>query len=78
MVDFWNKFFSWTEDPKTATEGKCSHGGPTDPDKFKSAATGGISKDSSFPNHSPHFYKHIVAAKAATDHTKYFFQDTSK
>ena len=78
MLGFWNIFFSWTEDPTSIKEGKCSHGGPTDPDKFKSAATGGINKDSSNPANSPHFYQHNLAAKAAIDHTKYFFQDTSK
>ena len=67
-----------TEDPKTNTKGKCSHGGLTDNTTTTSAATGGMNKDSKLPQMSPHFYKHTPAAETAIDHTVYFFNDNSK
>ncbi|XP_046570408.1 von Willebrand factor A domain-containing protein 7-like [Haliotis rubra] len=63
------------KDPRTHQTGKCSHGGPHDTYSTTSAATGGINKDSSDPNTSPHYYLHHQAAEGAIRHTKFFLDD---
>ncbi|XP_071103194.1 von Willebrand factor A domain-containing protein 7-like [Haliotis cracherodii] len=64
-----------SKDPQTHQTGKCSHGGPLDTSSTTSAATGGINKDSSDPNISPHYYLHHQAAEGAIRHTKFFLDD---
>ncbi|XP_071103361.1 von Willebrand factor A domain-containing protein 7-like [Haliotis cracherodii] len=59
--------------PSLHQTGKCSHGGPLDMSSTTSAATGGINKDSSDPNMSPHYYLHHQAAEGAIRHTTAFF-----
>ena len=48
--------------------GKCSHGGPYDRSK-DIPATGGINKETSSPELSPHFDLHKQAGEAATKAT---------
>ncbi|XP_068751662.1 von Willebrand factor A domain-containing protein 7-like [Montipora capricornis] len=54
--------------------GKCSHGGKTDESRFMSA-TGGINKDSTSVNESPHASLHTVAADLAVEATSIFLND---
>lgn len=63
------------KDPSTSSTGKCSHGGPRDSSSTKSAALGGINKDSMDPGYSPHHQLHEKAAEAAIEHTRFFFDD---
>ncbi|XP_071103193.1 von Willebrand factor A domain-containing protein 7-like [Haliotis cracherodii] len=63
------------KDPQMHQTGKCSHGGPHDTSSTTSAATGGINKDSSDPNMSPHYYLHHQAAEGAIRHTKFLLDD---
>lgn len=51
-----------------ATTGKCSHGGPSDAYKDV-VATGGINKETSDPELSPHYHLHQVAGRAAVQAT---------
>ncbi|CAH1274702.1 VWA7 [Branchiostoma lanceolatum] len=61
------------EDLATTTNtGKCSHGGIRDDSRVK-VATGGINKETSLPEFSPHHYLHDQAAQAALKATLNFF-----
>lgn len=60
--------------PRNSAQGKCSHGGKHDESR-KSTASGGINKDSSVPEFSPHHHLHRKAVDAAIKATEYFFTD---
>lgn len=57
--------------------GKCSHGGPYDSSK-DIPATGGINKETSSPELSPHFDLHQQAGEAAIQATYDFFVGNGK
>ncbi|XP_067685699.1 von Willebrand factor A domain-containing protein 7-like [Haliotis asinina] len=61
------------KDPATFKTGKCSHGGPYDQSGKTIAAIGGINKDTSDPNMSPHAPLHDTAAQGAIMHTRFLF-----
>lgn len=75
---FYVNVFDFTESSEPENLGKCSHGGPRGTSGTSSTVTGGINKDTLNPTYSPHFTLHKTAAKAAIEHTKYFFVDPCK
>ncbi|XP_061182849.1 von Willebrand factor A domain-containing protein 7-like [Saccostrea echinata] len=54
--------------------GKCSHGGPYS-SSTDHTVRGGINKETTDPQYSPHYSLHKDAALAAIEHTRYFFND---
>ncbi|XP_071103949.1 von Willebrand factor A domain-containing protein 7-like [Haliotis cracherodii] len=62
-----------SRDPATFKTGKCSHGGPYDQSGKTIAAIGGINKDTSDTNMSPHAPLHDTAAQGAILHTRFLF-----
>lgn len=69
---FWNG--KLIRVPRNSAHGKCSHGGKTDESRSRTA-TGGINKDSSVPELSPHHHLHRKAVDAAIKATEFFFTD---